>query len=354
MRCHSASRIFLLSLFAIVVSFTTALSHPVFAQKTAEERARERSDREADRVRDNRNLPQDRRGRALGRSKPLNAADRRRLDDCVDHMLMGPTKKKVKVQGHEFNCKRHSKWSKSGDFYKVEGQLSHHLTARPDDQVNYSFLVSATGEIGGLTMKTKRGGFRKIVNKFGGLGNAKVKIGTWYADKFLQATGQAVDGSWQSSSALIIGTMAIRIGRSVRLAKASKRGGPSLYWFVDRPGNDIRNVTLQRGRDRPEFCQNLCGNTPNCRAWTLNKNEVTRKSVCWMKGRIGDVVLNNRTVSGIKASRSRPGRGGATIGQPGSQSGEARRRGSSFQDRRIPGSRDPLGDRQGMEEEDEP
>ncbi len=333
---------------------TVAVADISLAQPSAEERARERARQTPDRVRDNRDLPDE--DSRFGRSAALSAADRQRLDDCVDRMLMGPTKKKVKVRGHEFNCKRYSRWTKSGDFYKVEGQLSHHLTARPDDQVNYSFLVSSTGEIGGLTMNTKSGGFRKIVNQLGGLGNTKMKIGTWYADKFLAAAGRAVDGGWKGSSSLIIGTMAIRIGQSVKLARSGNRGGSQLYWFVDRPGNDIRSVTLRPGRDRPEFCQNLCGNTPNCRAWTLNKNEKTKKSVCWLKGRVGNFVINNRTVSGVRTRGSRPRRGGATIrhGDPESDNRSNRAGRSAAEHRRSPGKLDPLGDdRHGDMEEEE-
>lgn len=344
----------LMAFCILVAAGTFVISDTSYAQKSAEERARERAGREPDKVRDNRDLPPERRVPGFKRSKPLSATDRQRLDDCVDRMLLGATKKKVRIRGHEFNCKRHSGWTKSGDFYKVEGRLSHHLTARPDDQVDYSFLVSSNGEIGGLTMKTKSGGFRKIVKAFDGFGKFDLKIGTWYADKFLQGIGQKVDGSWRGTSSLIIGTMAIRIGQSVRMAKAGRRGGSRHYWFVDRPGNDIRSVSLPKDKQRPEFCQNLCGNDRQCRAWTLNKSHSTGKAACWLKhSSAGNVVLSNRTVSGIKISGSRRGKGGSKIGAPQADSSGSNRRRSSGRNKRVPKGLGNLEDRHGgMEEED--
>ena len=66
----------------------------------------------------------------------LSTRDQERLDECVDNLLMGPGKKKIKIKGHEFNCAPSvGGWEKVGNLYRYQGRISHHLSMRADAQV---------------------------------------------------------------------------------------------------------------------------------------------------------------------------------------------------------------------------
>ncbi len=76
------------------------------------------------------NLPAARAETALQKRAKLEAA----LDRAVNAALNGPEVKKLKVNGHEFNVKK-CKIVQNGGTTTITGQISHCLTARPDDQL---------------------------------------------------------------------------------------------------------------------------------------------------------------------------------------------------------------------------
>ncbi|MEJ9127221.1 methyltransferase, partial [Bacillus cereus] len=68
------------------------------------------------------------------------------LETAVKAALYGPEVKKIKVFEHEFNVKPIEVVDLGGGKKYVKGQISHHLSFRPDDQLYYDFTVK-DGEV---------------------------------------------------------------------------------------------------------------------------------------------------------------------------------------------------------------
>ncbi|MGH0791337.1 hypothetical protein ACQVTU_27350, partial [Bacillus cereus] len=96
----------------------------------------------------------------IEQTKNLDAIPMNNLDKAVQAALLGPEIKKLKVFDHEFNVKP-AYISKLGNQTIVNGQISHHLSFRLDDQVYYRF-VKEDGVIKNLEIKIDRGGWTKI------------------------------------------------------------------------------------------------------------------------------------------------------------------------------------------------
>jgi len=84
------------------------------------------------------------------------------LDKAFQAILLGP---KLKVFDYEFNIKP-AYISKMGNQTVVQGQISHHLSFRFDDQVFYRF-VKEDEVIKNLEIKIDRGGWTKITAPIG-------------------------------------------------------------------------------------------------------------------------------------------------------------------------------------------
>ncbi|SHL23904.1 hypothetical protein SAMN04487918_1011834 [Bacillus sp. bc15] len=63
------------------------------------------------------------------------------LETAVQAALNGPEVKKIKVFEHEFNVKEIEVVNLGAGKKYVKGQISHHLSFRPDDQFYYEFTV---------------------------------------------------------------------------------------------------------------------------------------------------------------------------------------------------------------------
>ncbi|MFP3360336.1 methyltransferase, partial [Planococcus sp. SIMBA_143] len=63
------------------------------------------------------------------------------LETAVNAALNGPEVKKIKVFEHEFNVKEIEVVNLGAGKKYVQGQISHHLSFRPDDQFYYEFTV---------------------------------------------------------------------------------------------------------------------------------------------------------------------------------------------------------------------
>ncbi|MGQ0418888.1 methyltransferase, partial [Bacillus sp. HC-Mk] len=103
----------------------------------------------------------------IEQTKNLDAIPMNNLDKAVQAALLGPEIKKLKIFDHEFNVKP-AYISKLGNQTVVNGQISHHLSFRLDDQVYYRF-VKEDGVIKNLEIKIDRGGWTKITAPIGAI-----------------------------------------------------------------------------------------------------------------------------------------------------------------------------------------
>ena len=155
-------------------------------------------------VRDHRAKPEvrDHRGTA---NPALQAA----LAKAVNAAANGPEIKKLNVGGHEFNVKKAAVTGTSRDT-TIAGQISHHLTARPDDQVYYT-IKKSSGRVQSVEIKIARGGLTRYVSYASRLANSYVNtaIPAAQIESFLRELGRSVEGSWESSADLIVAAIAL-------------------------------------------------------------------------------------------------------------------------------------------------
>jgi hypothetical protein len=116
------------------------------------------------------------------------------LTKAIDAAFEGKETKFVKVDGHEFHIKPITV-VKDGKNIGATGRISHHLSARPDDQINYKIVIK-DGKEATATTDIDRGGLGRLVGVPGKL-----------ADK----GGKLVDGSWESACAQIINTISLKL-----------------------------------------------------------------------------------------------------------------------------------------------
>jgi hypothetical protein len=135
------------------------------------------------------------------------------LETCVKAAIRGPEKKFQRVHGHEFHCKPVQSVSLPGGAKKISGQLSHHLTWRPDDQVYYEFVMR-NGTIVANTMKTKI----KHSETLTAIAYAGTIVGTYFgvpippqaAEGVLRKiSGVAIARGWEEAAEIIVSTVAL-------------------------------------------------------------------------------------------------------------------------------------------------
>lgn len=135
------------------------------------------------------------------------------LELAIDAALHGPERKKLKVYGHKFNVKP-AEIVREGAVVRVNGQISHHLTLRPDDQVYY-LIESRNGVIVQIDVRIGPGGWVRIAAPFiSALGAYFLHVAI-PPDKIAdvgRALGALVGGSWESVVNVIIANIAIRVG----------------------------------------------------------------------------------------------------------------------------------------------
>jgi hypothetical protein len=146
-------------------------------------------------------------------TKNLDAIPMNNLDKAVQNFaLLGDlNKKKLKVFDHEFNVKP-AYISKLGNQTIVNGQISHHLSFRLDDQVYYRF-VKEDGVIKNLEIKIDRGGWTKITAPIGAIiaQYFGVPITPDLLSQIGQQLGALTDGKWEYASEAIVAAIGLYV-----------------------------------------------------------------------------------------------------------------------------------------------
>lgn len=140
----------------------------------------------------------------IEQTKNIDAIPMNNLDKAVQAALLGPEIKKLKVFDHEFNVKP-AYISKLGNQTAVNGQISHHLSFRLDDQVYYRF-VKKDGIIKNLEIKIDRGGWTKITAPIGAIiaQYFGVQITPELLSQIGRQLGTLTDGKWEYASEAIV------------------------------------------------------------------------------------------------------------------------------------------------------
>lgn len=131
------------------------------------------------------------------------------LDKMVNAALNGPEIKKVKYVNHEFNVKKAKITDRVTGITKIEGQISHHLSYRADDQFYYT-IEKQGGKITKFDFKIDRGGLAPYVGKLA----KQLPVVGIAQDEIVAAVrklGQKLDGTWENEAELIAYTIALRV-----------------------------------------------------------------------------------------------------------------------------------------------
>jgi len=147
----------------------------------------------------------------IEQTKNLDVIPMNNLDKAVQAALLGPEIKKLKVFDHEFNVKP-AYISKLGNQTVVNGQISHHLSFRLDDQVYYRF-VKEDGVIKNLEIKIDRGGWTKITAPIGAIiaQYFGVPITPDLLSQIGQQLGALTDGKWEYASETIVAAIGLYV-----------------------------------------------------------------------------------------------------------------------------------------------
>ncbi|PEN85553.1 methyltransferase [Bacillus cereus] len=147
----------------------------------------------------------------IEQTKNLDAIPMNNLDKAVQAALLGPEIKKLKVFDHEFNVKP-AYISKLGNQTVVNGQISHHLSFRLDDQVYYRF-VKEDGVIKNLEIKIDRGGWTKITAPIGAIiaQYFGVPVTPDLLSQIGQQLGALTDGKWEYASEAIVAAIGLYV-----------------------------------------------------------------------------------------------------------------------------------------------
>ncbi|MBG9512456.1 methyltransferase [Bacillus thuringiensis] len=147
----------------------------------------------------------------IEQTKNLDAIPMNNLDKAVQAALLGPEVKKLKVFDHEFNVKP-AYISKLDNQTVVNGQISHHLSFRLDDQVYYRF-VKEDGVIKNLEIKIDRGGWTKITAPIGAIiaQYFGVPITPDLLSQIGQQLGALTDGKWEYASEAIVAAIGLYV-----------------------------------------------------------------------------------------------------------------------------------------------
>ncbi|MGG0262774.1 methyltransferase [Bacillus mycoides] len=147
----------------------------------------------------------------IEQTQNLDAIPMNNLDKAVQAALLGPEIKKLKVFDHEFNVKP-AYISKKDNQTVVNGQISHHLSYRLDDQVYYRF-VKENGEIKNLEIKIDRGGWTKITAPIGAIiaQYFGVPVTPDLLSQIGQQLGALTDGKWEYTAEAIIAAIGLYV-----------------------------------------------------------------------------------------------------------------------------------------------
>lgn len=132
-----------------------------------------------------------------------------RLDKMVDAALHGPELKMVKYVNHEFHIHQAKVIDRVSGITRVQGQITHYLLFRPDDQFYYT-IEKQNGQITKLEFQIDRG---KLTPHLGKLTKHLPIAGIVQEDiaAVLRKLGQRLDGSWEAEAELIAYAIALRV-----------------------------------------------------------------------------------------------------------------------------------------------
>ncbi|WP_265570772.1 hypothetical protein [Sphingomicrobium nitratireducens] len=149
-------------------------------------------------------------------------------------------------QGHEFMIKnvKFEKHASDPNLVYVDGRITHHLTARPDDKYHYCMTMTRDGDLVDMAESINRGGFTKVVTKAQSVANNKVTRGM--ASGIAGAIGRTMPGGELTGKAASkAAPVLLDIHAMTGKTAAQKIGGTIGGWIDGDWTGDAREIAME-------------------------------------------------------------------------------------------------------------
>jgi hypothetical protein len=241
-----------------------------------------------------------------------SANDLLAVERCVGFILMGPEYTGIDIRGDTIDCKPAGNFTVNGaGQVHIRGEVGHQLSLRADDNARLNINLSQAGEVSQVFVVFDYGGVAGTVG-LGDIGSSVVTLRPEWASltgaEAVAAVARDHPGrSWETTSRVIAGVLAIEVGRSFR----NRTGTPA--FFFDRPGGDLRAFEMSNGRvysgaridsrfphSYIEACTAACGAEQACEAWTIKRAHSGHQPICYLKRGGTQPLLARDLVSGFR------------------------------------------------------
>jgi hypothetical protein len=133
------------------------------------------------------------------------------VERAMKAVFKGPEVKKLEVGDHEFNVKP-AEISRNGTTRTANGQISHHLSFRPDDQVFYT-IVKQGDVVKSQEVRISRGGAAPFVAPLISAASAYLgkPVPPDKVEEVGRGLGKFIEGSWEEVAQMLVGNIALRL-----------------------------------------------------------------------------------------------------------------------------------------------
>lgn len=228
------------------------------------------------------------------------------LRSCVSRFVLESDPQRIDFNGHEFVCKGKSGWKTTDGVTLVKGQLSHHLSGRPDDQVNWSAKITAEGAVEDVKIEIKRGGAGKWLSwpARAVLAYYGKPVSEETMTTFFRESGKLWDGEWETTAELVVAGIASSLAQSraeIRNVREFKRRPMFYYQYAPR---ETAKPYRWSNSDSIYDCRRACLDDESCKVWSYENrtlpNSSNRKLFCslYTDDRVDGTRPQMRTISG--------------------------------------------------------
>jgi hypothetical protein len=135
------------------------------------------------------------------------------IERAMTAVFKGPEVKKLKVYDHEFNVKP-AEIVRSGGEVTANGQISHHLSMRTDDQVYYTIVKDKErNEVKTMKIEISRGGLAPVLAPLIAVAAAYVgkPVPPNKVEEVGRMIGSQIEGRWEEVAQVLVTNIGLRL-----------------------------------------------------------------------------------------------------------------------------------------------
>ncbi len=135
------------------------------------------------------------------------------IERAMKAVFKGPEVKKLDVYDHEFNVKK-AAITRNGKRRTANGQISHHLSFRPDDQLYYTIVKQ--GDVvkkEDVEVKISRGGAAPFAAPLISAASAYLgkPVPPDKVEEVSRGLGRLIEGGWEEAAQAIVHNVGLRL-----------------------------------------------------------------------------------------------------------------------------------------------